>query len=242
MKKFIGNTKEFQMGITRLPIITAVLFGFVQIIFQQSYAFTITPNTQRRLPRGSTRHTSGAALAESSDDNADTSQQRNKKTASKPDSQRNRIKPKSTDTRMKRKEEVMKQLKAKLEERKKNDNEKKVGGLLERLNPFQAGQNFRKTLGDLGSLTALGKGLPDRTKQKYYLDDRFLEGGGSGALLSERNPYVERLERENYVPEVLVVGATGEVGRLVVRRLLLEGRFRVRVLVRGEFFIEVIEC
>jgi len=133
---------------------------------------------------------------------------------------------------MKRKEEVMKQLKAKLEERKKNDNEKKVGGLLERLNPFQAGQNFRKTLGDLGSLTALGKGLPDRTKQKYYLDDRFLEGGGSGALLSERNPYVERLERENYVPEVLVVGATGEVGRLVVRRLLLEGRFRVRVLVR----------
>jgi NmrA-like family len=34
------------------------------------------------------------------------------------------------------------------------------------------------------------------------------------------------------VPEVLVVGATGETGRVVVRKLLLRG-FRVRVLVRN---------
>jgi uncharacterized protein YbjT (DUF2867 family) len=32
------------------------------------------------------------------------------------------------------------------------------------------------------------------------------------------------MEKDNFVPEVLVIGATGEVGRLAVRRLLLEGR------------------
>ena len=145
-----------------------------------------------------------------------------------------KTKASATEERTKKKEEVMKQLKAKLEEKKKKESE---GGILNKLNPFQAGKSLRKTIGDLGTLTTIGSGLSDRTKQKYYLDDRFLEGGGNdGALLTERNPYLERLERDNYVPEVLVVGATGEVGRLVVRRLLLEGRFRVRVLVRGAFF------
>lgn len=129
----------------------------------------------------------------------------------------------------------MKQLKEKLEEKKKMDENKNNGGLLNKLNPFQVGQSLRKTIGDLGRLTTLGTGLSDRTKQKYYLDDRFLDGGASGALLTERNPNLERMERDNYVPEVLVVGGTGEVGRLVVRRLLLEGRFRVRVLVRGAY-------
>ena len=126
--------------------------------------------------------------------------------------------------RTKKKEEIMKQLKAKLEEKKKSE-KANDSGLLDKLNPFQAGQNLRQTI---GRLTTLGTGLPTQTKQKYYLDDRFLEGG----MLSERNPYLERQEKDNYVPEVLVIGATGEVGRLVVRRLLLEGRFRVRVLVR----------
>mmetsp|Transcript_30723 Transcript_30723/g.73717 ORF Transcript_30723/g.73717 Transcript_30723/m.73717 type:complete len:771 (-) Transcript_30723:65-2377(-) len=224
----------------RLHLVALIPLGVVAITLHQSNAFTNAPNLQRRLPRGFQRPTPSAALPVTSDNNADTpkdqakSQERRKKTASKAVSKKRRAKSKSVaaDERRKRKEEILKQLKAKLEERKKRDGEKKEGGLLERLNPFQAGQNLRKTLGDLGSLTALGKGLPDRTKQKYYLDDRFLEWGGSGALLSERNPYLERLERDNYVPEVLVVGATGEVGRLVVRRLLLEGRFRVRVLVR----------
>lgn len=110
----------------------------------------------------------------------------------------------------------MKQLKAKLEEQK---SAKKDAGLLNKLNPFQAGQNLRQTL---DNLAGLGAGLSTETKQKYYLDDRFSD-------LSERNPSVVK---DNYVPEVLVVGATGEVGRRVVRRLLLEGQFRVRVLVR----------
>ncbi|CAJ1940585.1 unnamed protein product [Cylindrotheca closterium] len=224
----------------RLHLARLIPLGVVAITLRQSTAFTNAPDSQRRLPRGFKRPTPGAAFPVTADENADAPkkqaklQQRSNRTAPKPASKKIRDKPKSAvaDERRKRKEEVMKQLKIKLEERRKQESQKKEGGLLERLNPFQAGQNLRKTLDDLGSLTAIGKGLPDRTKQKYYLDDRFLEGGGSGPLLSERNPYSDRLERENYVPEVLVVGATGEVGRLVVRRLLLEGRFRVRVLVR----------
>lgn len=227
----------------RLHITILLLSGFVLIILQQSTAFTNAPNSRRGLPRGSKRPTpnvlSPHRVTADDDDSPSKrpkSQERKQKSVSKRSSKKRKAKSKSTvvDERRKKKEEVIKQLKAKLEERKRQDSKKKEGGLLDRLNPFQAGQNLRKTLGDLGSLTALGKGLPDKTKQKYYLDDRFLEGGGSGALLSERNPYFERLERDNCVPEVLVVGATGEVGRLVVRRLLLEGRFRVRVLVRGE--------
>ena len=130
-----------------------------------------------------------------------------------------------------KKEEIMRQLRSKLEEKKLTDSStqksRDKGNLLDKLNPFQAGQSLRQTL---GTLTSLGSGLNQETKQKYYLDDRFLES--SGGVLSERNPYLERQENNHYVPEVLVIGATGEIGRLVVRRLLLEGRFRVRVLVR----------
>jgi hypothetical protein len=81
-------------------------------------------------------------------------------------------------------------------------------------NPFEAGKKLRNAL---ESLT----GLSEDTKSAYFLDDRITS-------LSERNPSV----LSNYVPEVLVVGATGDVGRLVVRRLLLSGSVRVRVLVR----------
>lgn len=139
-------------------------------------------------------------------------------------------KAKKSEEKSKKKEEIMKQLKDRLDEKKRKEKESSKssgGGILDKLNPFQAGQNLRQTL---GTLTTLGTGLDQETKQKYYLDDRFLESGGG--VLSERNPYLDRLENNNYVPEVLVIGATGEVGRLVVRRLLLEGRFRVRVLVR----------
>jgi hypothetical protein len=136
------------------------------------------------------------------------------------------------EEKARKKEEIMKQLRNKLGEKNQVDTEQgkkkgDKGSLLDKLNPFQAGQSLRQTL---GTLTSLGSILNQQTKQKYYLDDRFLES--SGGVLSERNPYLERQEDNTYVPEVLVVGATGEIGRLVVRRLLLEGRFRVRVLVR----------
>ena len=70
-----------------------------------------------------------------------------------------------------------------------------------------------------------------------------LGGGGLGALwdglmggapteytpLEERETSTEELE---YVPLVLVVGATGRTGRVIVRKLTLQG-FRVSVLVRS---------
>jgi len=37
---------------------------------------------------------------------------------------------------------------------------------------------------------------------------------------------------KDYRPEVLIVGATGELGRVIVKRLILENKVRVRVLVR----------
>ena len=103
--------------------------------------------------------------------------------------------------------------------------QKEKDSLLDIVNPFKAGKKLRQTLESLTQIV----GLTQEQKERYYLDDRFQE---QGPLFSERNPLIERLERSGYVPEVLVVGATGEVGRLVVRRLLLDGRFRVRVLVR----------
>eukprot|EP00978_Attheya_sp_CCMP212_P016222 scaffold42286_cov51-Attheya_sp.AAC.7 len=104
--------------------------------------------------------------------------------------------------------------------------------LLNMLDPFKAGKELRKQIDS--ALTSLGTGLGGKSSRSsaYYLDDRFMESGQGPALFAERNPLFDRLEDDDYVPEVLVVGATGEVGRLVVRRLLLDGRFRVRVLVR----------
>jgi NAD(P)H-binding len=115
--------------------------------------------------------------------------------------------------------------------------------LLDLINPFRVGQNVRKTLG-----TAFESISRDKTKdQIYYIDDRFSEGGLEGSsrrsesdVFAARNPLLaERLaaQQQDYVPEVLVVGATGEVGRLVVQQLQLAGagssqKFRVRVLVR----------
>lgn len=111
-----------------------------------------------------------------------------------------------------------------------NDNDNHDESLLEMLDPFKAGKKFRKTINTALTTIGAGGGLSQERRSVYFVDDRFLEPGG--ALFSERNPLLERMEEDGYVPEVLVVGATGEVGRLVVRRLLLDGRFRVRVLVR----------
>ena len=105
--------------------------------------------------------------------------------------------------------------------------------LLDIVNPFKAGKKLRNAL---ESLT----GISESTKS-IYLDDRISGGSssrsisgtnnaGGGMSLAERNPSVQR--QSDYTPEVLVVGATGEVGRLVVRRLLLDGNVRIRVLVR----------
>ncbi|KAG7346910.1 NADPH-binding protein [Nitzschia inconspicua] len=177
---------------------------------------------------------------------------RTKDNSSKKKKEKNK-KAQEMDPALKTKKEIMQQLKAKMEEKRKMDQDsnnastqnKKIGNTLGKLiNPFQAGRELRQTL---GSLTTLGRGLSDETKQKYYLDDRFLDsskGNGSGGTgprssasgilssFSASSFLQEAADTPSYVPEVLVIGATGEIGRLVVRRLLLEGRFQVRVLVR----------
>ena len=101
--------------------------------------------------------------------------------------------------------------------------------LLETLDPYRAGQKLRRTL-DTALTTLAGRG--SSATKGYYLDDRFMESSSSALYGAERNPLFDRMDADDFAPEVLVVGATGAVGRLVVRRLLLDGRFRVRVLVR----------
>lgn len=124
-------------------------------------------------------------------------------------------------------------------------------------NPFQAGIQFRQTL---DSVLKSASNLSPNQKAIYYLDDRFLDRDSaksdssnsninnnnnlsSGALaFAQRNilssPFPlssnskNTYQEQDYIPEVLVIGATGAIGRLVVRRLVLSGRFRVRVLVR----------
>ena len=109
----------------------------------------------------------------------------------------------------------------------KNNNNKE--SLLETLDPYKAGQKLRRTL-DTALTTLAGRG--SSATKGYYLDDRFMESSSSALYGAERNPLFDRMDADDLAPEVLVVGATGAVGRLVVRRLLLDGRFRVRVLVR----------
>jgi uncharacterized protein YbjT (DUF2867 family) len=134
----------------------------------------------------------------------------------------------SLDDRKKNKEELVKEI----GERMRDKNKKPIGethdnsnSLLDKLNPFKAGQNLRKQLDT--AITSISSVAKTEKRTMYYLDDRLVDGTN---VFSERT--LERLDQDDFVPEVLVVGATGEVGRLVVRRLLLDGRFRVRVLVR----------
>lgn len=106
-------------------------------------------------------------------------------------------------------------------DRMRSNQQEEKPGILDKLNPFKAGQNLRKQID-----TALTSIKPaEERKSIYYLDDRF-------TTFQEGTSALGRLVEEDYIPEILVVGATGEVGRLVVKRLLQEGRSRVRVLVR----------
>lgn len=124
-----------------------------------------------------------------------------------------------------------------------NSKNKNILSLLS--NPFEAGKQFRETL---DSVIKSASTLSPNQKAIYYLDDRILEDNtrnpnrfdnlSEGALaFAQRNVLSDSMNaldsmEEDYIPEVLVIGATGAIGRLVVRRLVLSGRFRVRVLVR----------
>ena len=138
---------------------------------------------------------------------------------------------------------------------KKKNNKKKEW--FELIDPYLAGKKLRQ---NLNSLTTL-PGLPrSRSKQSiFYLDDRILDSTDKSTTNKNNNindvgfdtdfgmpnsnvqslfenPIYEKYDFDeiDYTPEVLVVGATGEVGRKIVQRLLRDPmqRFRVRVLVR----------
>lgn len=105
--------------------------------------------------------------------------------------------------------------------------------LLGRLNPFNVGKSFRSTVGS--ALDFIQYGAPGSVsrlppaRRSIYLDEQL----GLG------DPYLDQVgvtnQDEDYRPEVLVVGASGELGRTLVKRLLVENKVRVRVFVRDLF-------
>ena len=173
---------------------------------------------------------------------------KNVKMSSKPTTNKNKPKkksePKDKDTKQQQKQPPK--------------NSENILSLLS--NPFKAGKKFRQSLDS--AFTTLGPGaaagLSPKQRSIYYLDDRFLESetgpsssssfdASDGALaFAQRNPLFSFARigtgtgtssagaspNDDYIPEVLVVGATGAIGRLVVKRMALSGKFRVRVLVR----------
>jgi len=82
---------------------------------------------------------------------------------------------------------------------------------------FNAGKKLRQELDSFyRSVINFGQ-IPSEAYDDIYMNDRIL---------------YSQFDSPDQVPEVLVVGATGETGVLIVRKLLLRG-FRVRVLVRN---------
>ncbi|KAL3797747.1 hypothetical protein HJC23_000292 [Cyclotella cryptica] len=115
--------------------------------------------------------------------------------------------------------------------------------ILDMINPYNAGKNLRSTVESAFNLASAiasttsspAARLPPERRAiyyNYYLDDKL---GLSTAELKdspEPSSMWSSTPSEDYRPEVLVVGATGGLGRVLVKRLLLENKVRVRVLVR----------
>ena len=118
--------------------------------------------------------------------------------------------------------------------------------ILEMINPFNAGKSLRSTVEsaiDLASAITNNPAsrLPPNRRSiyyNYYLDDQL---GLSGVELKDDPKYdsttassshwLSQMD-DDYRPEVLVVGAAGALGRVLVKRLVLEKKVRVRVFVR----------
>eukprot|EP00956_Cyclotella_meneghiniana_P011272 scaffold15879_cov80-Cyclotella_meneghiniana.AAC.9 len=116
--------------------------------------------------------------------------------------------------------------------------------LLNMINPYKAGKSLRSTVEsaiDLASAitspSPASRLSPERRAiyYNYYLDDKL---GLSTSELKDSTPrpaiaseWLSSSDTDTR-PEVLVVGATGELGQVLVKRLLLENKVRVRVLVR----------
>jgi hypothetical protein len=115
-----------------------------------------------------------------------------------------------------------------------NTNQKDIFSILS--NPYQAGKSLRQTLDD--AITSLGPKLTSTSptspgtpispqRSVYYLDDRLLESTprilspGAIAFAQRSNTLFDRIQKPVYIPEVLVIGATTALGRVIVQRLLL---------------------
>jgi len=97
---------------------------------------------------------------------------------------------------------------------------KSIRNTLQKIDPFEAGYQFRRTLDS--AITTLAGPSSLVPLDLYYLEDRLFELELNS---NQRKPYDPQM-----VPEVLVVGAGTKIGQLIVRKLILKG-IRVRVLV-----------
>ncbi len=143
-----------------------------------------------------------------------------------------------------------------------NNNKQQNNNLLQLINPFNAGQKLRSKLDsafDLASaISATKTPLVDRLSPErrsiyynYYVDDLMLglsnTGGdattsssSSATATASSSTYLQQSTQQQLInnndqdnrPEVLIIGATGSLGRIITKRLLLENNVRVRVLVR----------
>jgi len=167
-----------------------------------------------------------SSVLRATDDDADANSEKKSPKKSKNANRKKGPKRPRTDEPTQTKEDLVRAVGEKMRQKKQGQSKApEESNLFDKLNPFKAGQSLRKSIDT--ALTSIA--MPPETKSRYYIDDRISE---LGTRFSEQDSLLDRLEQEDFIPEVLVVGATGEIGRLVVRRLLLEGRFRVRVLVR----------
>ena len=100
---------------------------------------------------------------------------------------------------------------------------KSIRKTLQKIDPYGAGYQFRRTLDSAISTLAGSPPAAQAALDLYYLEDRLFALESSS--VNGRKPYDPQT-----VPEVLVVGATTEIGQMIVRRLILRG-IRVRALV-----------
>lgn len=117
------------------------------------------------------------------------------------------------DAKRYNKEELVKAVGESMRKKRNEKNKtetKSEKSLLDRINPFKAGQELRKNIDQaLSSLST----EQDPSSSYYYLDDRIFERSGTTAYTrrptSSTGPLAERIDQDDYIPEVLVVGATG---------------------------------
>ncbi|KAL9189682.1 hypothetical protein ACHAXT_009357 [Thalassiosira profunda] len=125
----------------------------------------------------------------------------------------------------------------------KRSDDKSKPNILQMINPFQAGKNLRSGLDSALDLASAitndpAQRLPPERRAlyyNYYLDDQLglgLELRDDTKIDTAPAPSWMTSPDEDYRPEVLVVGAAGALGNVLVKRLLIESKVRVRVLVR----------